>query len=202
MHTRLLYTVYIFLSCFWNVSSQYIQINDTYTAQQIVNTLIDNSCRQVSNISLSGSTTKKSYGYFSNSSINFPFSSGIILSTGYATSAINPNTTLLSDDNPNWQMGDQDLEKALGINKTINLTILEFDFISYTEKISFDYIFSSEQYLTNIINQNQCNFTDGFAFLIKEASGTAPYINIALVPGTSTPVKVNTVRGKGVCPPC
>jgi gliding motility-associated-like protein len=47
----------------------------------------------------------------------------------------------------------------------------------------------------------QCNFTDGFAFLLKEASATT-YQNLALIPGTSTPVRVNTVRGSGtICPP-
>ena len=40
----------------------------------------------------------------------------------------------------------------------------------------------------------------GFAFLLKEASATS-YQNLALVPGTTIPVRVNTVRGSGtICP--
>jgi gliding motility-associated-like protein len=48
---------------------------------------------------------------------------------------------------------------------------------------------------------NQCNFTDGFAFLLKR-NGDPNYQNLAVVPNTTIPVKVNTVRGPGtICPP-
>ncbi|MDV6170375.1 choice-of-anchor L domain-containing protein [Flavobacterium sp. DG1-102-2] len=181
------------------VSAQYISVNDTYAAQQLVASLIDASCAQVANISLSGSPDNKSYGYFTNASPGFPMNNGIILSTGYTSSAQGPNSSLLSEGAATW-LGDPDLEDALLVNNTINATVLEFDFIPYTDKISFDYIFSSEQYLTSITSQNQCNYTDGFAFLIKEAGSTSPYKNLAVVPGTDIPVKVNTVRGEGVCP--
>lgn len=184
----------------WSVSGQqHIQVNDSYNAQQLVNALIANSCAQVSNISLQGSPGNKSYAHFTNNAAAFPFTDGIILSTGFASSATGPNNSLLSEGATTW-LGDIDLEAALGVSNTINATVLEFDFIPYTDKISFDYVFSSEQYLTSIISQNQCNYTDGFAFLIKEAAGTAAYTNLAVVPDTDIPVKVNTVRGQGVCP--
>lgn len=181
-------------------SAQYIQVNDNYTPQQLVNALVDNSCAQVSNIQLNGSTDKNSHGYFTNNNAAFPFANGIILSTGYAKSATGPNTSLLSEGSTAW-VGDYDLETALLISGTINATVLEFDFIPFTDRISFDYLFSSEQYLTSVTSQNQCNYTDGFAFLIKEAGTPNPYQNLAIVPGTNIPVKVNTVRGQGVCPP-
>lgn len=182
-------------------SAQYIQVNDNYTAQQLVNALVDNSCAQVSNIMISGFQGGQgpSYGYFTAGTSAFPFANGIVLSTGYASSAPGPNGSLLSEGSTGWS-GDIDLEQALGISNTINATILEFDFIPFTDKISFDYIFSSEQYLTSITSQNQCNYTDGFAFLIKKANTGEPYQNLAVVPGTDIPVKVNTVRGEGVCP--
>ena len=57
-----------------------------------------------------------------------------------------------------------------------------------------------EQYLLNP-SANQCNFTDGFAFLLKR-NGDPNYQNLAVVPNTTIPVKVNTVRGPGtICPP-
>ena len=96
--------------------------------------------------------------------------------------------------------GDPDLNQALGLSNSFNATILEFDFIPLGNHISFDYIFSSEQYLSSPTS-GQCNFTDGFAFLLKEASATT-YDNLAVIPGTNIPVKVNTVRGPGtICPP-
>ena len=185
-----------------SISAQYIQVNDNYTAQQLVQALVGSSCAEVSNVTVSGSQDLfggNSYGYFNAGTSNFPFSEGIILSTGYADSAPGPNDSLLSEGSTDWG-GDADLEAALNVNNTINATVLEFDFIPYTNNISFDYIFSSEQYLTSINSPNQCNYTDGFAFLLKQAGSTAPYQNLAVVPGTDIPVKVNTVRGEGVCP--
>ena len=178
--------------------SQYIQVNDTYTPQQYLDALVDNSCTQVYNITLNGAPNGSSFGYFTSNSSGFPFENGIVLSTGYAASAPGPNISLLSEGSTEW-LGDQDLEMALDVNNTINASVLEFDFIPLTDKISFDYIFASEQYLTSITSQNQCNYTDGFAFLIKEANSIATYQNLAIVPGTNIPVKVNTVRGQGVC---
>jgi gliding motility-associated-like protein len=181
--------------------AQYIQVNDNYTAQQLVDALVGGTCAQVSNVSIngwSGSSGSVSYGYFTKGTSNFPFDNGIILSTGFASSAPGPNNSLLSEGSTAWG-GDNDLEDALNVNNTINATVLEFDFIPLTNHISFDYLFSSEQYLTSINSPNQCNYTDGFAFLLKEA-GSSTYKNLAIVPGTNIPVRVNTVRGAGVCP--
>lgn len=183
-------------------SAQSIQVNDNYTAQQLVDALVSGGCAQVSNITVngwSGSSGGPSFGYFTANGSGFPFQNGIVLSTGYAASAPGPNSSLLSEGGAGWN-GDADLEAAISVSGTVNATVLEFDFVPYTSSISFDYIFASEQYLTSINSQNQCNYTDGFAFLLKEAGSSSPYQNLAVIPGTNIPVKVNTVRGQGVCP--
>ena len=183
---------------------QYITVDETLTAQQLVeDILINSSCASVSNISVSGgnfASGEKSWGFFSGNSSTFPFQNGIILATGKISNAPGPNT-YLSDDGGNmgWD-GDQDLNQALNLSNTFNATVLEFDFIPLGNTISFDFIFSSEQYLLNP-NPNQCDFTDGFAFLLKEV-GSSVYENLAVVPNTNIPIKVNTVRGRGtICPP-
>lgn len=185
------------------LSAQYVQVDDNYTPQQLVDALVSGSCAQVSNVSVSGwagGSGGPSFGYFTAGSSAFPFSNGIVLSTGFAASVPGPNSSLLSQGGSGWG-GDSHLEFALGVGGTTNATILEFDFVPLTNHISFDYIFASEQYLTSINSPNQCNFTDGFAFLLKPAGSTGPYQNLAVIPGTDIPVKVNTVRGAGVCPP-
>jgi len=195
----------IFFLCFnaENISAQNIAIDDTFPVQQLVeNVLINSSCANVTNFAVSGGdfgTGEQSFGYFTSGTSGFPFANGIILSTGKATSASGPNDFILSEGDANW-IGDSDLEQALGVSNSINATVLEFDFIPLTNKISFDYIFSSEQYLLNP-SSNQCNYTDGFAFLLKEVSGAGQYQNLAIIPETNIPVKVNTVRGTGtICP--
>jgi gliding motility-associated-like protein len=183
---------------------QYITTNENYTAQQLVeDVLINSPCATVSNFSVSGgnfTSGEKSYAYFDGTGSTFPFQNGIVLSTGKASNTQGPNNSL-SDDGANmgWN-GDQDLEQALGISNTLNATILEFDFISVGNKFSFDYIFSSEEYQGSA----PCKYSDGFAFLLKEAGSTNQYQNLALVPNTNTPVLVTTVHplisGGNGCP--
>ncbi len=196
--------IFIFFGVLFNVGvSQNINVNQTYTAQQLVeNILVNSGCITVSNFSASGGnfgTNEFSYGYFNANGSIFPFQEGIVLSTGKLNSAVGPNTNFSDSGIGIGWNGDSDLNTALSLTNTFNATVLEFDFIPNANTISFDYIFASEQYLLNPAS-NQCNYTDGFAFLLKEASATT-YQNLALVPGTSIPVKVNTVRGSGtICP--
>ena len=185
-------------------NAQNISVDESYTPQDLVEDILINSpCANVFNVSVSGgnfATGEKSYGYFDATGTTFPFENGIILSTGKINNAPGPNSYLSDDGGGMGWNGDADLNDALGLSNTFNATVLEFDFIPLGNRISFDYIFSSEQYLTSP-SSNQCNFTDGFAFLLKEASATT-YDNLAIIPGTNIPVKVNTVRGPGtICPP-
>lgn len=199
------YQYFILILIFFSglASAQYLDIQQNYTEEQLVKDVFlgasNSGCFTVSNIQFSGGAfgnSQKSYAYFDGNGTSFPLTEGLILSTGNASSAKGPNSYILSETAPGWS-GDSDLEDALHISNTFDATVLEFDFISnITDKISFDYIFSSEQYLTNP-GTYQCDYTDGFAFLIKEA-GTTRYDNIALVPGTSLPVSVATIRGKSI----
>ncbi|WP_297333225.1 choice-of-anchor L domain-containing protein [Flavobacterium sp.] len=203
METRLSYYYTLFFSLLYiTASAQYIQVNDTYTAQQLVQDVLVNSpCASVSNFSVSGAnydTGEQSFGYFTAAGSSFPFQNGIIISTGRAIGAEGPNTSLLDDGGGmNWP-GDIDLQAALNINNSVNATVLEFDFIPLGNKISFDYMLSSEEYHDTA----PCTYSDGFAFLLREAGSTGPYQNLAVIPGTQTPVKVTSVHPEipGGCP--
>jgi gliding motility-associated-like protein len=188
---------------FWftNAKAQYITTNSSLTPQQLVQALVGGSCAQVSNVSASGwanASGNTSYAYFDATGTGFPFQNGIMLASGLANSAQGPNNLIISDGPGTWA-GDTDLNAALGMTETFNATVLEFDFVPYTNVINFNYIFSSEEYIQNL-QQNACDYTDGFAFLLKEAGSSAPYQNLALIPGTNIPVMVTTVRGEGSCP--
>uniref|UniRef100_UPI004049F0EC choice-of-anchor L domain-containing protein n=1 Tax=Flavobacterium sp. TaxID=239 RepID=UPI004049F0EC len=204
MKKQVLFTFLTFLLFFSKGIAQVITVDESNTAQELIeNILLESQCASVSNISVLGgnfASGELSYGAFNANGSSFPFLNGIILSTGKINNAPGPNTSLLDDGNGIGWDGDSDLEDALGLSNSFNATVLEFDFVPIGTRISFDYILSSEQYLLSA-SSGQCNFTDGFAFLLKEV-GTATYQNLAVVPGTSTPVKINTVRGSGsVCPP-
>ena len=176
----------------------------TYTPQELIeDILIDSNCIEnvvVTNV-VGGdfNGTDQSYGYFDASGTNFPFQSGIVLSTGRLQNVDGPNTSLSDDNASNWS-GDSDLEQVLNETNTINATILEFEFTAIADQISFRYLFASEEYQEG--NANTCQYSDLFGFLIRPASSTQ-YRNIALVPGSNTPVKVTTVHSgiPGACSP-
>ncbi len=176
-----------------NTIAQYITVDDTKTAQQLVeDVLINSPCAGVSNFSVSGDTFspgEQSYGYFNAGSSSFPFSEGIVLSTSRAKRTAGPNNNLIDEGVTAW-LDDNDLEQALGINFTFNATSLEFDFVPLTSSISFDYIFASEEYQGSA----PCRYSDGFAFLLKEKNSTSSYQNLAIIPNTTIPVLVTSVH--------
>src|SRR5690554_239989 len=195
----------IFLLLFGVSHAQNVTTNSsTYTAQELIeDILIDSNCISdvvVTNVvggNFNGSDA--SYGYFESNGANFPFQNGIVLSTGKLANVQGPNTTLSDDDAPNWR-GDSDLEYVLNESRTTNATILEFNFRAVADRISFRYLFASEEYQQG--DANTCRYSDLFGFLIKEENG-GRYENIAVIPGTYTPVKVTTVHSgiPGVCDP-
>lgn len=174
-------------------SAQKINVNDSGSLEDLILNNLINGCVEVSNVtsSINGSNYGfSSYGQFTRGSSNFPFENGIILSTGNALSAGNSlNTPTLSEGTVAWG-SDPDLESALGIGNTLNTTSIEFDIISTSNLLQFNYLLASEEYE----GTNSCQFSDGFAFLIKPTGSAVPYQNIALIPNTSTPVNTGTIH--------
>ncbi len=181
--------------------SQQISVDGSVSLQDLIEDNFVEGCVEISNItsSVNGSASGfSSYAYFDRASSSFPFQNGIMLSTGNATSGGNAQTTpTLSEGATNWGT-DPDLETALGVTNTLNATSIEFDIISISSQLQFNYLFASEEYF----DINPCRVSDGFAFLIKETASVVPYQNIAIVPGTATPVNTATIHDEifGVCP--
>jgi gliding motility-associated-like protein len=187
---NILFLVFYFYSTV--AMAQYITVDDTRTAQQLVeNVLVKSTCANVSNFSASGNNAvpvENSYAYFNSGGSNFPFTEGVLLSTSASKNAKGPFVSNLGGGGNSW-LGDADLDQTLGI-KSINATVLEFDFVPLTNYISFNYVFASNEYQSNF----PCFYSDGFAFLIKEKGNTDPYKNIAVLPGTTVPVSSQNVH--------
>ncbi|WP_142725847.1 choice-of-anchor L domain-containing protein [Chryseobacterium sp. ON_d1] len=147
----------------------------------------------VSNVTVSpnlpATNQNRSWGYFNKANTNFPFSKGIILSTGYAAKAGNVFQGTLSDDLGTG--GDVDLANALGIgnNNLTNATSIEFDFVAASTEITFRYLFASKEYQQNF----PCTITDGFALLLKKATDPT-YTNLAVLPAGAGPVSVTNIH--------
>ncbi|RXJ50627.1 T9SS type B sorting domain-containing protein [Gelidibacter gilvus] len=180
---------------------QQISVNSKATPQQLIENHLIRGCVEISEVGspVNGSINGfSSYGYFERGNSNFPFENGIILSTGNANSAGNKLIEkTLNDGDEKW-LSDPDLEKALGISNTLNATVIEFNFSSLSNQIQFNYLLASEEYYGNY----PCDYSDGFAFLIKRAGTNDPYQNIAIIPETDIPVNTNTIHNQivGFCP--
>ena len=191
----------IFICFVAQLHGQQIGIDNTLTAQDLIENNLAQGCVQITNVTstINGSVNGfASFGYFEKQNSNFPFQNGIMLSTGDVSSAGGGlNTNPLNEGDSTW-LTDPDLESALGITNTLNATSIEFDFITASNTIQFNYILASEEYYIDY----PCMYSDGFAFLIKEAGTTGAYQNIALIPGTTTPVNTNTIHDDivGFCP--
>ncbi len=188
------FTLYTLIACAsWFSKAQAIRVDDTFTANQLVqNVLTNSSCIATQNANATGddfSGSKKSYAYFNANGSNFPFKEGVILSTSSSQNAAGPYTNSEGEGDLRW-LGDRDLQIALGRNNTVNATVLEFDFTALTNTISFNYLFASNEYQLYF----PCEFSDGFAFLIKEVGSTEPYRNIATIPNTTIPVSSTNIR--------
>ncbi len=186
---------------FYTFFAQQISTDNTLSLESLVQTNLGQNCVEISNISSASNGQVNgidSYGSFSKANSNFPFQNGIILSTGQIDSAGNELiSNILNEGDTNW-LTDPDLENALNISETINATSIEFDFVSAANLIQFNYLLASEEYNANF----PCQYSDGFAFLIKEAGTPNPYTNIAVIPGTNIPVNTNTIHDEivGFCP--
>jgi gliding motility-associated-like protein len=195
-------TTVVFLIFIQFISAQYITVDDQRTAQNLVEDVLLNNtgCASVSNFSVSGgnfANGENSYGYFNAAGTTFPFQEGLILSNGKINDVPGPNAGVISGSVPGWSGLDNTAATVLGENDTFNATTLEFDFVPLVGHMSFEYIFASEEYESSLM----CTFSDVFGFLLKKASEPdSAYVNIALVPGTTTPVKVTTVHPQGDCP--
>lgn len=169
------------------------------TATQLSNTLLGAS----SGITISNpvlncpSSANGTYTNIPNATLSV--GDGILLTSGSAANVNNPATFF--EDTNNGAGGDANLT-ALSGNTTLDACVLEFDFVPQGDSIKFRYQFGSEEYPDYTCTQ----FNDVFGFFISGPGYGSP-TNIALVPGTTIPVAINSVNagsptGQGVLSNC
>lgn len=162
--------------------SQAITVNTTTSATTLVNTIFNGTASNISRSSGNG------LGSFQNTNPAFPLSSGIVICGGNANSILGTSTMSTTGSG----VSDSDLQafsNATGSTGFIqDASFLSFNFVATTSSVSMDYVFASEEYGTY-----QCGFSDKVAFLLTNLA-TGVTTNIAVVPQTTTPVSVNTIR--------
>ena len=188
------------------------QITVTSANGQNVKTLLESHFLgggiEISNVRFNGQTVVNSnqIGFFTNpntASPNVGLASGIVMASGDCVGMYN------SSDNASPASDGRDRSLALAYalsdfgmsSASLNdVAVLQFDFVASGEYVKFDYVFASSEYSSYVCS----NFNDVFGFFISGPydeqgnpvnEGTPyQYRNIAVIPGTTTPVMINTVN--------
>tara|TARA_R110002073_G_scaffold128999_2_gene275027 strand:- start:5466 stop:9593 length:4128 start_codon:yes stop_codon:yes gene_type:complete len=185
---RTFFLIILFTGCF-TATSQTVSVDNTgFTPQQLVDLLLANSCATNSNISIS---SNQSVAYFNNNGSVFPIPEGIIIRSGIATNSQGPYTGngLDSQVTTNSDPDLQAISNQSGQSATItDAAFLEFEFTPSSTNFSFDFLFASNEY-----GEWQCGFSDVFAFLLTDLT-TGITTNLAVIPGTNTPISVRDIR--------
>jgi hypothetical protein len=150
----------------------------TQTPTALVQRLVGNNV-PFSNVTYTGAQVAS--GSFSGGSGIIGFEDGVLLTSGDVRNVVGPNSQD-GKSTVNATPGDADLEKI--ITGTTDAAVLEFDFVPSENTVTFEYVFTSEEY-NEFANSE---FNDVFAFYLNGS-------NVALIPSTSTPVAINTVNG-------
>jgi hypothetical protein len=169
-------------------SAQSLTFNLNLTPAQLVNGNLLGPGISATNIA--GSIHPGASGAFSGGAgTGVGLNSGIALSTGILATVNNQPSTFNSSNN-NYP-GDA-LLTSLVNNITYDAQVLEFDFKAASDSVEFNFVFASEEY-NEFVNTP---FNDVFAFFVS-GPGYAPNTNVALIPGTQTPVAINNVNNGG-----
>ena len=176
------------------------------TPTQYVNNIVGPGIT-VSNITYTGTTQQ--IGVFGGAS-NIGFASGVVISSGATTELIGPATSQSGGTLNVSGLPNADLLSVANlaattvgsgtINSTTDAAILEFDFVPVSNLVSFNFVFASDEYLTYV----NTAFNDVFGFFVAGPGIAGPYVspagfpngstNLALVPGTNTPITISTIH--------
>lgn len=180
-----------------SISSAQITVTGGFTPSGLVNNVLLGNGVTASNITYNTSAAnanlvQPNVAFFNATGTNFPLSSGVILTTGQATAAVGPNnsTSFTAGGTP-MVSSDVDLNNIANGSVT-NGAVLEFDFVPSGDTVRFRYVFGSEEYP----EFSPSSFNDAFGFFLSgpnPSGGTYNSQNIALIPGTTTPVTINNV---------
>lgn len=168
--------------------AQNIQFAQVNNLDMMIANIFGVQCDGVSNVQLMAVPLQ--VGRFENGGM-IGLNSGLVLSTGIVQSS-GTSVGIFNSTNLGTP-GDNDIAmfgSLAGQNPSnYDACRVEFDFTpSISDTIRFTYVLASEEYP----EYSMSSYTDRFLFLVSE--NAAPYTNIAFLPGTTTPVEINSVN--------
>ena len=159
-------------------------IDTTRSAEYLVKQILVGNGVLVGNVTYTGAP--HAVGIYMDGSKPIGIDTGIILTSGHALLAKGPNKSPRTGWASNFP-GDDDLD-LIARGKTHDAAVLEFDFVTASENLTFRYVFASEEYLEYVGSK----FNDVFGFFLIGPDGSK--VNLATLPDNHTPITVNTVN--------
>ena len=141
-----------------------------------------------------------SVGYFENATAQIDLERGIIMTTGRADFADEPNNkSNTSSHSSANNLSDVNLAKAIELDPNTPVLLKDISrytisFIPYADSLSFNYVFASEEYPEYACSK----YKDVFGFFVSgpdPKGGLYNAKNIALIPGTGESVSISNVNG-------
>jgi gliding motility-associated-like protein len=198
----------LILFCGFQVRSQ-IQVDQDLTPEEYVNTVLLGEGVDAFNVTYTGGSSQ--LGYLTQGEDSFSISSGLVLSTDASENlecSFNDCTDCLGAGFSDPDLLDiaNSVPPLIGQSFTVNSVndgcVLEFDFVSSGDSISFNYVFGSDEYEAWINTQ----YNDVFAFFLSGPGISGPFdspagfpdgaVNIAGVPDTDPilPITISSVN--------
>jgi gliding motility-associated-like protein len=191
-----------------------ITTNGALTPTQLVNNVLLGGGITASNITYTGYANSISEFTVGAPIANFGMAGGVYLTTGSylandplgfgggADGPMGPATNFQSVSTGGFGglSGDPDLDllvqnlTANPLMNTNDAAVLEFDFVPQSDTVKFRYRFASEEYNDFVPVGGAGGIADVFAFYLTGVTTPLAQTNIALLPGTSTPVSIYTVN--------
>lgn len=193
----------------FSANSQLVVTSGSSPASLVQNVLLGTGV-VVSNVMYNGSPA--AINQFTANNTNLGISNGIVITTGTTqnngTGPQGPNNKTNSGID-NGAGGSALLGSIINGTQTFNAATLEFDFIPYSDTVSFKYVFGSEEY-PEFAPPNNSTYNDVFGFFIA-GPGISGLQNIAKLPNGSI-VSINNINainnssyyinnGNGTSPP-
>lgn len=137
----------------------------------------------ISNVQFNRPGSTVAAGKFTGGSGIVGFADGVILSSGKASN-ITSTVNMAADTSFELEVpGDADLNTIAVPYETMDAIVLEFDFVPNDDRVSFEFVFASEEYNEFVGS----SYNDVFGFFING-------VNRALVGPNGDPVTINTVN--------
>lgn len=190
IHVRLnkfvLGAIAILLLSFTRPCVSQIRIDTSLSVHQLVKDVLLGDGVAVQNIRYSG--PRYAIAHFRDSTKILSVGNGLLLTSGNAFICLGPNRQA----GASWDSrggGDTKLDAIAG-GETHDAAVLEFDFVTSAELLTFNFVFASEEYPEYVGSK----YNDVFAFFINGPG--LSNVNLATLPRSRTPVTVNSINHK------